>query len=183
MDWYVKLTKWWIGWPLIEKRLVSSGMRPFPWVERTGDVWLEYRTTQIVVAHPFHKDWSFRFYKTCTRGTLIQESMKMRLWNFQERDITTCCIQRNDMVANRNTSDALANRFHLLQMSYLPRDERNRKYAYYTPSFVSKDDGEETLINTFKNRNSLRSVVDTSGSLPLRVYSSVWQMPIREGHC
>src|SRR6185369_11182001 len=30
------LTKWWIGWPLMLKRLVLSGISPCPWVPRTG---------------------------------------------------------------------------------------------------------------------------------------------------
>lgn len=44
---------------------------------------------------------------------------------------------------------------------------------------MSEDDGKETLENYSEQSLSLGSRrAQTSGSLPLRVYSSVWQIPI-----
>lgn len=60
-----------MGWPLIEKRLVSSGMRPRPWVERTeGERSQWERDRGEDGACLFHRGWSFRSCRIYIRGIL-----------------------------------------------------------------------------------------------------------------
>jgi hypothetical protein len=67
-----------------------------------------------------------------------------------------------------------------------PHRIREEKGAHYSPAFVAKDDWERPLIPNNEQvyeeevaRSGTISQVLTSGSEPLRVYSSVWQMPCR----
>ena len=75
-------TKWWIDCPLHVKREVPSGMTPFPCVARTrrnkysqhsliGSIFWLFDRPHVTHSYLYHRDWSYRFCRTCIHGTLL----------------------------------------------------------------------------------------------------------------
>lgn len=83
------------------------------------------------------------------------------------------------MVINSDAGHTFADRFDLI--SLISKDQKEWRSAYYSSPFVAKDDWEHTLILSGLKVLLQTSVIrsrHTSGSWPLRVYSSVWHTPV-----
>ena len=163
---------------MIEKRLVLSGIRPFPCVARTSSRSRQSSsknkkkkpslTFPAKIRLSAHTKLAFAAFYMCTTNHR-QSSAPTHLPKHHNGDKPrTSSVQRNDVIANRNVGDALSDRLDLRITNHESsqiagaKGAINQRATYDSATLVSKNNGEQTLFDKFTS--TTRQLHDPGGT-------------------